>query len=401
MANCDDRALIEGILGGDRSAFCSLIDLHRSAAIAFARRIAKGEDAEDVVQEALLAAFLNLRKLRDHDRFRPWLLGIVANLGRTRLRMKRDGFTLDGLGGRPIREFTLEEAEPSPELIYETREFHRLIANAIDALPAEQRNAVRLHYYDGLTLAEISMLVESPLGTIKARLHHARQRLKSSLMAELVRSPLRTDEGGFPMTEVTVADVVMRAPKNEEAKWLAGLKDYKLGLMRVILLKEVAGERILPIWVGMIEGDIIALTLDNLGFQRPGIFDLTVSLLAAGNVQIEKVAVTALRDNVYYASLGVQAGGETHEIDARASDAITLALQLNVPIFVSAETWEQAANGGFLLKAGHESQIEQVHLKAVEEGRAEPDATEMEYRSYRSLPRADVPGLIAREKTIS
>jgi bifunctional DNase/RNase len=160
----------------------------------------------------------------------------------------------------------------------------------------------------------------------------------------------------------------MRAPKNEEAQWLASLKDYKLGFLRVILLKELSGERILPIWVGPIEGDILALTLENLAFQRPTTFDLTIRLLEAGQVTIQKVAVTALRDNVYFASMWVEAGGQTHEIDARPSDAITLALHQNTPIFVTAETWDQAAAKDGLITAGRESQLEEIHLKMIAAG---------------------------------
>jgi hypothetical protein len=185
-------------------------------------------------------------------------LGIVANLGRTRLRINREGYFQDWLGGRFLADFRLEEAEPSAELIYETKELNRLIFQAIDNLPTEQRDTVRLHYYNGLRLTEIAIPVGSPVGTVKARLHHARRRLKDSLLSQLTRSPIRSDEGGFPMVEVTVEDVVLRVPKNEDARWLANGNDYKLGWSRVILLKERSGQRILPIWVGWIEGDIIA-----------------------------------------------------------------------------------------------------------------------------------------------
>jgi bifunctional DNase/RNase/predicted DNA-binding protein (UPF0251 family) len=298
-----------------------------------------------------------------------------------------------------LPEFRLEEAEPSTELVYETKELHRLIVKAIDTLPIEQHEAVRLHYYDGLRLAEIAILLGSPLGTIKARLHHARRRLKASLLSELMGSPLRSDEGGFSMIEVTVEDVVLRAPKNEKAQWLAGGKDYKLGFFRVILLKELSGQRILPIWVGPIEGDLIALTIENLATERPTTYDLTIRLLEAGQVKIQKIAVTALRDNVFYASMSIQAAGEIHEIDARPSDAIALALQQNVPIFVTSETFEQAVATGDLLTLGSElSQLEELNLKRIAEERIAPDATEMEFRSYRSLTRAEVPGLVAREK---
>jgi bifunctional DNase/RNase len=196
--------------------------------------------------------------------------------------------------------------------------------------------------------------------------------------------------------EVTVTDVALRAPKNEEPKWLACGKDYKLGLLRVILLKEQSGPRILPIWVGPVEGDFIALALENLAPQRPSTYDLTLRLLEAGQVKIQKVVVTSLRDNVYYASMWVSARDQIHQIDSRPSDAIALALQGSIPIFVTPETLEQVAAAGFLLTVGSESQLEEMHLKAIAEGRAEADAKEMEFRSYRSLPRAEVYGLVRR-----
>jgi hypothetical protein len=121
--------------------------------------------------------------------------------------------------------------------------------------------------------------------------------------------------------------------------------------------------------------------------------------LEAGQVKIQKIAVTALRDNVFYASMSIQAAGEIHEIDARPSDAIALALQQNVPIFVTSETFEQAVAAGTLLTLGSElPQLEELNLKLIAEERIAPDATEMEFRSYRSLTRAEVPGLVAREK---
>lgn len=93
-------------------------------------------------------------------------------------------------------------------------------------------------------------------------------------------------------------------------------------------------------------------------------------------MKIQKVAVRALRDNVYYASIWIQAGGQTHEIDARPSDAITLALLRNGSIFVTSETLEQVASEGGLLAVGRESQLEEFHSKAIGEGRAEPEALE-------------------------
>ena len=141
--------------------------------------------AEDAVQEAFLAAFLKLENLRDHDRFCAWVLGILANVCRSRLRLLREGYFHDVLGGEAIVGFRLEDFEPSAESVFESRELHSLISHAIEALPEEQREAVRLHYFQGLKLNEIAILTGSLIGTLKARLHHARGRLRDSLMSDL------------------------------------------------------------------------------------------------------------------------------------------------------------------------------------------------------------------------
>ena len=167
------------------AAFGDLIERHWQYAFAFARRMLSFADAEDVVQEALLAAFLNIRKLRDRERFRPWLLGIEANLIKTRLRQHRNWYLDDRFDRLLIVGFGFDEFEPSPELIHESAEFHRVILHAIDALSPEQNETVRLHYFEGLKLREIAILTGEPVGTLKARLHHARLRMKLALASEI------------------------------------------------------------------------------------------------------------------------------------------------------------------------------------------------------------------------
>ncbi len=100
------------------------------------------------------------------------------------------------------------------------------------------------------------------------------------------------------MIEVIVHDVVARTAKSGEVKYQSAVKDSKVGPSRVILLKEISGPRILPIWVGPIESDVIALKLEQLELDRPTTFDLTTRLLSLGNTKLEKVAVTALRGKI-------------------------------------------------------------------------------------------------------
>jgi hypothetical protein len=93
------------------------------------------------------------------------------------------------------------------------------------------------------------------------------------LLAEIEGAGFETLDGGLNMIELCVHDVAVRAPKDEPAEGPVSGKDYcKLGFFRVLLLKEVAGDRVLPIWVGPIEGDLIAMQLEHI--ETPSTDDL-------------------------------------------------------------------------------------------------------------------------------
>src|SRR5262245_39264872 len=267
----DDGAIVERVLAGDRDAFGVLIDRHRDGAARLAMRILRVRaDAEDVVQEALLHAFLDLAELRDRERFVAWLLGIVVNLARTRVRMRREVPVEDWTGGRAIRGFLWMDAEPTPEVRQEARELHDLVWKALTELPTEQQESVQLHYVDGLRVWEIAALVGVPAGTVKARLHRARGRLRRALAAEL-GVPL--ERGGRreerTMIPVMVDDLIVRVPKEGDVRRIAipGGPPANVGPLCVVLLKERDGDRVLPIWVGMFEGNAIALAL--VGIETP------------------------------------------------------------------------------------------------------------------------------------
>jgi RNA polymerase sigma factor (sigma-70 family) len=381
-----DREIVARVLAGDKAAFGALIERHRASALAFSRRILGANEAEDVVQEAFLAAFLGLKALRDADGFRPWIFGIVVNVCRSRLRRMREGYFRDQWGGRMFSGFTLEDAQLSAEAVFEARELHRIVSGAIDELPDDQRQAVTLHYLRGLTLAEIAILTAAPVGTLKARLHRARARLKESLIASLSITPKHAREQRLAMIEVIILDVVARAAVNQEVKWPSDVRDYaKLAFLRVILLKERAGSRILPIWVGPDEGDVIAMQLEHIDTKRPTTFDLTTHLLKLSGAKIEKIAVTELRDNTYFATMWLNAGGNKFRVDARPSDAITLALQAGAPIYVAPAT---LVGNKTVISAGDELFKLNEQVQTLDQrGGEEPEAQPMEYRSVRGFVR--------------
>lgn len=258
-----------------------------------------------------------------------------------------------------------------------------------------------MHYIDGLTLWDIGRLAGVPVGTVKVRLHRARARLRMELKRELTNTGESSSRvvKEVSMIEVTVHDVMLRAPKDDpEAEWLPGRrKKYKLGFPRVMLLKEQVGDRILPIWVGVVEGDAIAKLLAGISTFRPLTFDLMAELLKVGGTKVEKIAVTSLRDNTYYASMWVKARSRLREIDARPSDAVTIALHMKAPIFVTPEVLEQASEY-LLTSEAIFTRLEEIHHKSVEKKRAQPEETEMEWRSFRSLPRGEGGWLKPAEK---
>jgi uncharacterized protein len=191
------------------------------------------------------------------------------------------------------------------------------------------------------------------------------------------------------MIEVTVDDILVRTPKSEEATW-TGPKDWlgKLGPLYVVLLKEQMGERILPIWVGTPEGSALALQLSAISTPRPMTHDLTARLLEVVEAKIERVTVTRLHENTFYATIGVSVGERVHDVDARPSDALNLALRMHAPIFVGPEVFEQT-DVLTLTSDRALSELEEKYRKDVKEKRIAPETVEMEYRSFRTLPRGE------------
>ncbi|HEY72721.1 MAG TPA: bifunctional nuclease family protein [Thermoflexia bacterium] len=103
---------------------------------------------------------------------------------------------------------------------------------------------------------------------------------------------------------------------------------------RVILLREIGSERLLPIFIGPYEAEAIAIRLREIELPRPLTHDLLNNIITEMGGQVSHITVNALRNDTFYAYITVKLGGRELEIDARPSDAIALAVRANVPIFV-------------------------------------------------------------------
>jgi bifunctional DNase/RNase len=113
----------------------------------------------------------------------------------------------------------------------------------------------------------------------------------------------------------------------------------------IIILKDVNSETMLPIWVGAYEANAIALEIEKIAPQRPMTHDLLRNLIVEMGARVERVVVTELRDNTFFAVIEMRdSGGEVLMLDSRPSDAIALALRADCPIFVNEEVIRASRN---------------------------------------------------------
>ena len=111
----------------------------------------------------------------------------------------------------------------------------------------------------------------------------------------------------------------------------------------VLLLKEVIAGRILPVWIGPWEAQAIAMRLQGITAERPLTHDLFVATLGELGVSVDRVVISALAEETFHARLELVTADSRHEVDARPSDAIALAVRLECPIFASADVLDRAA----------------------------------------------------------
>ena len=112
--------------------------------------------------------------------------------------------------------------------------------------------------------------------------------------------------------------------------------------MPIVVLKDVGSDAVMPIWVGIFEANAIAIEIEKVSATRPMTHDLTRNLMRHMNGILEKVVITELKDDTFFASLWISQEGEMITLDARPSDAIALALRADCPIYVAEHVMQSA-----------------------------------------------------------
>lgn len=112
----------------------------------------------------------------------------------------------------------------------------------------------------------------------------------------------------------------------------------------VVLLQDPVSEKAVPVWIGSNEAHAIAYGLQDKDFPRPLTHDLMRNMVTSLGGELEKIVIDSLHDNVYYATLFIKdVDDQVHEIDARPSDSVALAVRTDIPIFIVDEVFENAA----------------------------------------------------------
>ena len=118
----------------------------------------------------------------------------------------------------------------------------------------------------------------------------------------------------------------------------------------IVILKDKDGDKVLSIWVGIYEANAIAQQIENVSMPRPMTHDLLRNLISDLGGKVDRVVVTDLRENTFFATIHLTVKGEQVAVDARPSDAIALALRSRSPILVEEQVIEAAKTGDFALE---------------------------------------------------
>jgi RNA polymerase sigma-70 factor (ECF subfamily) len=174
----EEHELIERARGGDVAAYDALVRRYQDIAVRTAHVVVGRAEAEDAAQEAFMKAYRALPRFRAGAPFRPWLLRIVTNEARNRIRSARRREAL------ALRAAVVSgEAAPSPEAAAVEDDERRALLAMVEGLPEADREIIGYRYFLGLSEAETAAALDVPAGTVKSRLSRALTRLRTEMVS--------------------------------------------------------------------------------------------------------------------------------------------------------------------------------------------------------------------------
>ena len=181
MPTSEEAQLIARAKDGDIEAFEALYERHKGSIYRTALAITRDRAAaEEILQDTFLRAFRHIDKVRDGAPIAPWLHRIAINLSYTwTTKRVRWLVGLEEVVGRLV-----VAPRYLPERVMEQTELQQVVREAIDRLEFHHRATIVLFYLEEFSLAEIAEIMDCPVGTVKSRLHYAREKLREALLAD-------------------------------------------------------------------------------------------------------------------------------------------------------------------------------------------------------------------------
>ncbi len=204
-----DAALMQAFQRGDESAFETLVARHRERVFRLARRYLRDETAaDDLAQETFLRVYRSKQTWRPEAKFSTWLYRVTANACLNELRARRarkgvESTAPSGPGGEPLPEGA-DPAAADPAASVLKGELAAVVKAAVDGLPEDQRLAVMLSKYEGLSYRELAEAMGRSVPAVKSLLVRARENLRAALSPYLDRAPADPDgdEDGMSQAEL-------------------------------------------------------------------------------------------------------------------------------------------------------------------------------------------------------
>ncbi len=320
-----DAELAQQARADNKDAFNQLMERYRTMAFYLALRLLPQEEiAREMVQEAMLQAFLSLHHLRDEARFKSWFYGIVLNVCRNwRREQKPLMFSLDTEDSMSDirRQIGASALLIDPQEVVERQELYSLLRDALNILSENNRAVALLFYYEDLSMQEIASKLHITLPAVKNRLFKSREQLRMHLQThhpELSIKTTRKRRGGT-MIPVTIKRIVPYATK------------------KLVLLLDEPGQRVLPVWIDNWEiqeqyrFQMHPSHVQSSKLSEPLTIDFIANLLQVLSGTLQSVELDELQEDILYTKLSIRAANEetVHNINARLNDGFPLGLRVN------------------------------------------------------------------------
>ena len=179
-----DQELIRFYLKGDEGALNTLVRRYHKPVYNYLLKLTGSrDDAADLAQITFIRCCKSLKKLKDRDKFAPWLYRIAANAARDFWRSRKDMVSFDNDSDESKSYDDVLQSEDDPYQTAEAFDRAEIVKKALTKLPIDQREVLILKIYQGLKFTEIAEAVDAPLNTVKSRLYYGLSAMKKTLIS--------------------------------------------------------------------------------------------------------------------------------------------------------------------------------------------------------------------------